>query len=105
MNVVYIGAGIALLLWILPHLYRRRKNWNKVICVVESNCTGCGRCVKRCSRRVLVLKTVKNEAGTHAATDRPHKYIACADRPDKCTACGDCLGKCRFNALKLIERV
>jgi ferredoxin len=61
--------------------------------VVESNCTGCRRCVKRCSHHVLGM--VKNESGTHVAV----KY------PDKCTACGDCLRKCKFNALQLIEQV
>jgi ferredoxin len=30
---------------------------------------------------------------------------AIARYPDKCTACGDCLAKCKFNALKLVERV
>ncbi|MDR2805696.1 MAG: 4Fe-4S dicluster domain-containing protein [Dysgonamonadaceae bacterium] len=92
MNVAYICVGVVLLLWALGGLYRRRKNRNKVICVVESNCTGCGRCVKRCSHNVL--ETVKDEKGIHVAV----KY------PDRCTACGDCLGKCKFNALKLIER-
>ncbi|MDR2385324.1 MAG: 4Fe-4S dicluster domain-containing protein [Tannerella sp.] len=92
MNTVYIGVGILLLLWISGNLHRRRKNRNKVIYVTERNCTGCGRCVKRCSRHVLT--TARNEMGTHVTV----KY------PDKCTACGDCLGKCKFDALKLIER-
>jgi NAD-dependent dihydropyrimidine dehydrogenase PreA subunit len=60
---------------------------------VESNCTGCRRCVKRCSRHVLEM--VEDGTGIHAAV----KY------PDKCTACENCLDKCKFNALKLIERV
>lgn len=93
MNAVYIGAGIVLLLWISGNLHRKRKRRNKVICVVESNCAGCGRCVGRCTRRVL--ETVKNETGMRVVTV---KY------PDKCTACGECRGKCKFNALKLIER-
>jgi NAD-dependent dihydropyrimidine dehydrogenase PreA subunit len=59
---------------------------------VDSNCTGCRRCVKRCRRHVL--EVVEDEAGKHATV----KY------PDKCTACGDCLGRCKFNALKLIGR-
>jgi NAD-dependent dihydropyrimidine dehydrogenase PreA subunit len=41
------------------------------------------------------LEMVEDETGIHAEV----KY------PGKCTACGDCLGKCKFNALKLIERV
>jgi ferredoxin len=59
---------------------------------VESNCTGCGRCVRRCSRHVL--ETVRNDTGMHAVV----RY------PDRCTACGDCIAKCKFNALKLVER-
>ncbi|MDR0743595.1 MAG: 4Fe-4S binding protein [Tannerella sp.] len=93
MSSVYIGMGALLLLWIFGDLHRRRKNRNKIIYVIESSCTGCRRCVKRCSRRVLVA--VKNETGTHVTV----KY------PDKCTACGDCLGKCKFDALKLVERI
>lgn len=93
MNVVYICLGITLLLWTVGGFYRRRKNRNSVIGVVESNCTGCGRCAKRCSHRVLEM--VKNEAGIRAVV----KY------PDKCTACGDCLNKCKFNALKLNKRL
>ncbi|MDR2773425.1 MAG: 4Fe-4S dicluster domain-containing protein [Tannerella sp.] len=92
MNAVYIGMGIALLLWTLGYTSRRHKNRNKIICAVESNCTGCGRCIKRCSRRVL--ETIKDETKIHVAV----KY------PDRCTACGDCLGKCKFNALILVER-
>ena len=93
MNAIYIGMGIMLLLWISGNLYRRRKNRNKVVRVVESNCIGCGRCVKRCTRRVL--ETITDETGTRAVV----KY------PDRCTACGDCLGKCKFNALKLITKI
>ncbi|MDR1343618.1 MAG: 4Fe-4S dicluster domain-containing protein [Prevotellaceae bacterium] len=92
MNVVYIAIGAVLLLWIAFNLHRRRKNRNKIICVVASSCTGCRRCVKRCQRHVL--EVVEDEAGKHAAVKHP----------DKCTACGDCLGKCKFGALKLIER-
>jgi ferredoxin len=41
------------------------------------------------------LEMVRNETGAHVAV----KY------PGKCTACGDCSGKCKFDALKLIERI
>ena len=92
MSIVHIGIIIAVILLISFKLYDRHKKKNKVICVVESNCTGCQRCVKRCIRHALEMIT--NENGTRAAV----KY------PDKCTACGDCLAKCKFNALKLIER-
>jgi ferredoxin len=41
------------------------------------------------------LATVKNETGIHVTV----KY------PNKCTVCGDCIGKCKFDALKLVERI
>lgn len=90
MNAVYIGAGILLLLWISHNLRRRQKRRQRVICVIESRCTGCGRCVRRCSRHVLV----KDEAGVRVVVKDP----------DKCTACGNCIDKCKFDALKLVER-
>ncbi|MDR1675695.1 MAG: 4Fe-4S dicluster domain-containing protein [Tannerella sp.] len=85
--------GIVVFLWISFNLHRRRKNRNKVICVVESHCTGCRRCVRKCPHHVLEM--AENETGRHAVV----KY------PGKCTACGDCLGKCKFSALKLVERI
>jgi NAD-dependent dihydropyrimidine dehydrogenase PreA subunit len=84
--------GGLLLLWIAGGVYRRRKNRDKVIAVLESRCTGCGRCVKRCSHRVLEM--VSSGEAVHVEV----KY------PERCTACGDCLGRCRFNALKRVER-
>ncbi|MDR2057836.1 MAG: 4Fe-4S dicluster domain-containing protein [Dysgonamonadaceae bacterium] len=92
MNVVYV-IGIIVLLWISFNLHHKLKRRNKIICIVESNCTGCRHCIKKCPRHVLEI--AENEIGIHAVV----KY------PDRCTACGDCLGKCRFNAIKLIERV
>ncbi|MDR1456186.1 MAG: 4Fe-4S binding protein [Tannerella sp.] len=91
MKVVIYTVGIAFLLWISGSLYRRRKRGKRVICVVENNCTGCRRCVGRCSRRVL--ETAENGTGCVVV-----KY------PDRCTACGHCTDTCRFNALKLIRR-
>jgi NAD-dependent dihydropyrimidine dehydrogenase PreA subunit len=41
------------------------------------------------------LEAVRHEAGVDVVV----KY------PFKCTACGDCLSRCKFNALKLVERV
>jgi NAD-dependent dihydropyrimidine dehydrogenase PreA subunit len=93
MNIVYIGIGILILLMISIKLHQKQNRRNKVIYVAENNCSGCRRCVKRCSRHVLEM--VKNETGIHAVV----RY------PDKCSACGDCLGKCKFNALKLVERI
>lgn len=93
MNALYIKAGVAVLLWIAFNLHRKQKNRNRVISVVTSSCTGCRRCVKRCSRHVLEM--VEDETGIHAVV----KY------PDRCAACGECPNRCKFNALKLIERI
>ena len=92
MSIVQIGIIIAVILLISVKLYDSHKKKNKVICVVKNNCTGCQRCVKRCTHHALEM--VKSETETCATV----KY------PDKCTACGDCIVKCKFNALKLIER-
>lgn len=92
MNVVYLGIGTIVLLWISFNLYRKRKNKNRVVSVTESRCTACRRCVRRCTRRVL--EAVEDETGIRVVVGHP----------EWCTACGDCLGKCKFNALNLIER-
>jgi len=91
MSVIQIIVVFAVILLISVRWYDGQKKKNKVICVVESTCTGCQRCVKRCTRRALEI--VKNEIGIRATV-----------KPEKCTACGDCLSKCKFNSLKLIER-
>jgi ferredoxin len=90
MNVIYITIGIAFTLWLLSAL--RRKRTDKIIHILDAHCVGCGRCVKRCPRRVLEM--IEDGTGKHAIVTRP----------SQCTACGDCLPKCRFNALELIKR-
>ena len=91
MSVIQIIVVIAVILLISVKWYDGHKKKNKVICVIESTCTGCQCCVKRCTRHALEI--VKNETGIGAIV-----------KPNKCTACGDCLCKCKFNSLKLIER-
>ncbi|MDR1882381.1 MAG: 4Fe-4S binding protein [Prevotella sp.] len=93
MNTLYIVSASLLLLWILGALHRNRRAKNRIIRVVEENCTGCGLCVKRCSRRVLEITVDEN--GKHAVLKKT----------DKCTACGDCIPKCKFNALEMAERI
>ncbi|MDR1879442.1 MAG: ferredoxin family protein [Tannerellaceae bacterium] len=94
MNVVYISVGIVFVLMMAGRLHGRERARKRVIRVVESHCTGCRRCIKRCSHHVLEM--VKDETGMQHAVVK---------NPDKCTACGDCLGRCKFNALELVERV
>jgi Na+-translocating ferredoxin:NAD+ oxidoreductase RNF subunit RnfB len=88
MNTVYIVLGILGVLLIFGKLHRQQER--KVIHVVESNCTGCQRCVKRCSHRALAMA----EDGRHVMVNNPHT----------CTGCGDCLSKCKFFALELVKR-
>jgi ferredoxin len=90
MNIGYITLGIVLLLWILGGIYRHIKRKNKLIHVVESNCIGCQRCIKRCTHRVL--GALKEEGNVRIVVKKP----------DKCTACGDCIGVCKFDALELV---
>jgi NAD-dependent dihydropyrimidine dehydrogenase PreA subunit len=92
MNTLYIVLASLLLLWILGALHKSKRARNRIIHVVEENCTGCGLCVKRCSRRVLEV-----------TVDEKGKRVT-VKKPDKCTACGDCIPRCKFNALDMVER-
>jgi ferredoxin len=92
MNTVSIILGIVFLLWIVGGIYKRIKGRNKIIHVVESRCTGCQRCVKKC--RYNVLGVLKEEG----------KVRVVVKNPDRCSACGDCLGACKFNALELASK-
>jgi NAD-dependent dihydropyrimidine dehydrogenase PreA subunit len=91
MNTLYIVSAV--LLYILGALYRSKRAKKKVIHVINENCTGCGLCARRCSRRVL--EVIRDENGKRVVVKKP----------DKCTACGDCIPKCKFNALEMVERI
>jgi NAD-dependent dihydropyrimidine dehydrogenase PreA subunit len=92
MNIVYITVGSVVLLWLVGGIHRHIKGKNKLIHVVESNCTGCQRCIKRCPHKVL--EALKEEG----------KVRVVVKNPDKCTACGDCIRVCKFNALELVSK-
>ena len=85
-----ISAGVILL--IAGYIFRSKRAKNKVVSVIDNNCTGCRRCVKKCRRDVLNI--AENEAGG----------LVVVEYPDKCTACGDCIVVCKFNALELVKR-
>jgi NAD-dependent dihydropyrimidine dehydrogenase PreA subunit len=93
MDIWYIVLASLLLLYIFGALHRSKRAKNKVIHIINENCTGCGLCVKRCSRRVLEI--IADENGKRVVVKKP----------DKCTACGDCIPKCKFNALEMVERI
>ena len=90
MNAFLVLASL-LLLYILGQWHRSKRAKKKVLCIVDNNCTGCRRCIKRCQRKALEMV---NESGLHVTL----KYS------EKCTACGDCVAGCKFKALKLVNR-
>jgi Na+-translocating ferredoxin:NAD+ oxidoreductase RNF subunit RnfB len=92
MNIaLYIGGAIVTL-WFIGGIYRQIKNKNKIVYVVEGNCTGCQRCLKKCRHRVL--DKVSDEKGVHVFVKNPQQ----------CTACGDCLSACKFKALEIVKK-
>ena len=87
MNIFLIVLATFVLLMIIGHLHRRHQAKNKVLLIIEENCTGCQRCVKRCQRTALKIvnkKVILN--------------------PDKCTSCGNCVPMCKFSALEIANR-
>ena len=87
----YIISASLLLLIIFAYRQRGKRAKNKVVRVIDDNCTGCQRCVKKCRRKALDV--VKDESSTHIVIN-----------PDKCTACRDCILVCKFSALELADR-
>ncbi|MDR0434084.1 MAG: 4Fe-4S dicluster domain-containing protein [Gracilibacteraceae bacterium] len=91
---MYVVIGTAILIWTgvtLTRIRQLKKRKNMIVHIDAAKCAGCGRCARRCSRRVLTI--VETEAG-------PRAVVA---RPEKCSLCGDCLSKCNFGALNLFE--
>ena len=92
MNTLYIILASLILFFILGDFHRRKRAKSRVVHVVDNQCTGCKRCMKRCHHKVLDL--VDDSTGAHIAVEYP----------ERCTACGDCVTVCKFNALELIDR-
>jgi len=90
MNIYIASAIIAIL--VVGYLYRSKQAKNKVIRVIDDNCTGCGRCMKRCRRNALEI-----------SNDGTKKQVV-VKYPEKCTACSDCVAVCKFKALVLENR-
>jgi NAD-dependent dihydropyrimidine dehydrogenase PreA subunit len=90
--MTYYIIGALVTLWITGSIYRRINRRSKIIYAIEDNCTGCGKCVKRCHHHVL--EVIKDEKGTCIAV----KNL------DKCSACGDCVDVCKFKALEIVGR-
>jgi NAD-dependent dihydropyrimidine dehydrogenase PreA subunit len=92
MNMGYYIVGAFVALWLTGSIYRHIRGLGKTVRIAEENCTGCGKCLKRCRRNVFEM--IKDERGTRIIVKNP----------DNCTACGDCLSGCKFKALEIIER-
>ncbi len=90
--MTYIIISCLLLLFIILTYSRNQRAKNKVVHLIETNCSACQRCVKICRHKAF--ESVKDETGIHILLKSPRK----------CTACGDCINACKFNALKLTDR-
>ncbi|MDR2692302.1 MAG: 4Fe-4S dicluster domain-containing protein [Dysgonamonadaceae bacterium] len=90
MTYYIVGALVAL--WIVGGISRHIRGRGKIIRVISDNCTGCGKCLKRCSHHVFEM--VKDGNGAHITVKNP----------DKCTACGDCVIFCKFSALETVNK-
>lgn len=60
--------------------------------IIDSQCTGCGRCVSRCRRNVIEI-----------AQQDEHRW-AWVVRPDACKACGHCRETCPHDAIRIMTR-
>jgi NAD-dependent dihydropyrimidine dehydrogenase PreA subunit len=92
MNVIYIVGGVIMLLWLFGGFYRHLRSRNRVLHIIEKNCTGCKRCLKMCKHKAL--NVINDENGTHIVVNF-----------DRCSSCGDCIGVCKFNALEFTKRI
>ncbi|MDR2313774.1 MAG: 4Fe-4S binding protein [Spirochaetaceae bacterium] len=92
MNVIYVIVGVIILFWIFGGIYRHLRGRNKILHIIEENCTGCKRCLKMCKHKALNIINDENE--THIVVNT-----------DRCTSCGDCISVCKFNALELVGKI
>ena len=64
--------------------------------VLESSCTGCGRCVQLCPVEAMIMVSANDP---HAPKRQVAKLV-----PERCLGCGVCVRGCNRNSLKLIPR-
>jgi ferredoxin len=65
----------------------------RLLPVVSSRCTGCGRCVGACGPHVLWLEA---QGWTKSAV---------LHQPEGCTGCSQCAVVCPFDAIQMQERL
>ncbi|MDR0429535.1 MAG: 4Fe-4S binding protein [Tannerellaceae bacterium] len=91
MTTYIITSGVVLLIITLSY-FRNKRAKSKIIHVIENNCIGCRRCVKKCRHKALEM-----------ATGEVNKLVT-LKYPDRCTACKDCIIVCKCGALELVDR-
>jgi heterodisulfide reductase subunit A-like polyferredoxin len=91
MNIALYIAGAIIVLYLINGIYHHIHRCRKTIHVIDDNCTGCKRCLKKCHRNVLA--SASEEKGAHIVIRNPLR----------CSACGGCVSVCKFKALQLIE--
>jgi NAD-dependent dihydropyrimidine dehydrogenase PreA subunit len=91
MSIALYIAGAIVVLYLINGIYHHIHRRGKIIHVIDDNCTGCKRCLKKCHRNVLA--SVSEEKGAH---------IVIKD-PLRCSACGGCVSVCKVKALQVIE--
>ena len=92
MKILYIVLA-CLFLFFTHGYFRNKRAKKKVVHVIDSHCTGCQRCLKKCRHQALDMIN----------DDENRKHIV-LKYPEKCTACRDCIIVCKFNALELVNR-
>ncbi len=60
--------------------------------IIDSQCTGCGRCAGRCRRDVIEI-----------AEQGGHRW-AWVVRPEACKACGNCQKVCPHDAIRIMTK-
>lgn len=88
----YIILASLLLLIIILIYFRNKRAKNKVVQVIDGNCIGCLRCLKRCRHKALDID------------NRETGWLVVLKYPEKCTACRDCIIVCKSHALELVNR-
>ena len=91
MNIYLIIASSLLLIIVLSY-FRNKRAKSKIVHVIDNNCTGCQRCLKKCRHKALEI-----------ISDETSRRVV-LKHPEKCTACRDCIITCKFNALELVSR-